>query len=531
MKKIIYAFIIAVFISSCSDEVVENDVHPSKFITRSETVLRDKEECFSKFAEILSKAVFENEDLRIFLKKEALKQFDNNYDILYYLIKDEKIGNATFRDILVSYSSDDIISQIEYQIPLLNIVIPPIPFFDITVEDLDVSDKELPVAVSADNGMILYLDGKQEGIIEKGNAPAFNVIVINENVRVEVDNNIMTRNASSIKKNIKFKSSVFDGMHNKTRSYTYPNDFVAKPGSQIFGKAIEAYKAGFNSDSGANSKGFQRDYIYYGITPQNHEGQIITGISEYIDYIKVDPTAYYKLSDVNRYGDSGNKEDPIIINPTYTNEKRELTTEELIERMWSKGAYTFRFEVFSSSETAGGVCNICYATVYPKDLWDFNIELVSHSSGSLFSHSKYTYKIDPANFKAKKCLLNNPVNIGSWNIGEEAINRWINIVEEDAGEIMTTTTGMNFSYISSSKLSISWKNMLGTGIDIGGETSSSTTKTKTISITYQRTDKDDDLGMMQLKFYDPIVTNKGTSSRYIMNKHNTGIVTFTLTAR
>lgn len=61
------------------------------------------------FAQILSAATFDNKDVREFLKTEALKKFDKNYDILYLAVKDEMIGDLTFRQTLASYSSEEAI--------------------------------------------------------------------------------------------------------------------------------------------------------------------------------------------------------------------------------------------------------------------------------------------------------------------------------------------------------------------------------------------------------------------------------------
>lgn len=43
----------------------------------------DSESAKQEFAVILSKAVYENEALREFLKSEALTQFDKDYDVFY----------------------------------------------------------------------------------------------------------------------------------------------------------------------------------------------------------------------------------------------------------------------------------------------------------------------------------------------------------------------------------------------------------------------------------------------------------------
>ena len=62
-------------------------------------MLVDKKQAKEKFASILSKAVYQHKSLRDFLKTEALEQFDENYDVLYALVRDKQIGKQTFREI------------------------------------------------------------------------------------------------------------------------------------------------------------------------------------------------------------------------------------------------------------------------------------------------------------------------------------------------------------------------------------------------------------------------------------------------
>jgi len=48
------------------------------------------------------KSLNESKALRNLIKNESLKMFDNDYDVLYQMIKDEKLeNNLTFRQILI----------------------------------------------------------------------------------------------------------------------------------------------------------------------------------------------------------------------------------------------------------------------------------------------------------------------------------------------------------------------------------------------------------------------------------------------
>ncbi len=77
------------------------------------------------FASVLSKAVHENKDLRLFIKEQALEQFDKDYDVFYPFVKDKVVADGkTFRDIILQYSTPSELGQIEQKYPMLNILVP-----------------------------------------------------------------------------------------------------------------------------------------------------------------------------------------------------------------------------------------------------------------------------------------------------------------------------------------------------------------------------------------------------------------------
>lgn len=101
---------------SCQDKI-EPDVYDGS----DESSIATKEQ----FAVILSRAVYENEDLRDFLKEEALKLYDNDQDVFYPLLKNKMInGSDSFRDILARYDEDGQLARIERDHPLLTILVP-----------------------------------------------------------------------------------------------------------------------------------------------------------------------------------------------------------------------------------------------------------------------------------------------------------------------------------------------------------------------------------------------------------------------
>lgn len=503
------------FAASCSqDATIVSDVETSKeLLPESDMSVSANDHELTQFAEILSRSVSQSEDLRIFLKKEALRMFDKNYDVLYYPIRGKKVsGDLSFRDILVANSSEKEISEIENSLPLLNILIPRISFLNVFPENLDTKDSEIPVAIENNsNGTDLYIKGQKVDTFDDNEFPGFNVIVVNLNNRVVASKKQSTRGAQGSTWSYDFKSENYKGEAH-TRSSFGSFDHSQMP-SSLYKKADLAFKTGFNKDDHSkNQTAFQRDYIYYGMTPTNTTGELNRAVTEYLSYMIVDPKAYFKISDEQ----SNNIiDDPHVKATDIENKKNPLTEDEVIKRMWTQGAYNFIFEVSSSRSKESAKLPV---PIFPEEIWYFNITR-AFKKGGLFHRDKYTYRIDPTKFTSKVYYFNPAtVTFGKWNIAEESLIRYISIYEEDSGDEVTETSTESFSHVQSSNFKGDIKLGLGLGkiggkdatgdADFSAQTSSSNTTTTTNTITIKRHQGDDMLGYkIPIYFYDPIVTS------------------------
>lgn len=523
IKFLIVGLAMGIFLNSCTKDMLHNDIDSSSLSGDKKEQLSKRQETekhLEKFAGILSKVTYANKEVREFLKQESLKQFDKNYDVLYFIIKDELVGENTFRDILISYSSDSEIEEIEKAVPLLNILVPEIAFFDVSAENLDVEDNEIPVAVSGEKTTSLYLNGKEEVKLEKGEIPDFHVFVVNINSRVIIPSN---KNAGS--NTVVFKSPNFDGSIKDVA----PLKSLSLVEASIVGqKAIDAYKYFYKDDGSINQKAFQRDYIYYGITPTKQQGQLNRSVTEYIGFIEVNPRSYFKIAD--QKGSNSTNDDPYILRPSVTQEKRTLSEEELLDKMWTKGAYDFRFEVIQSTKQEP---YIIYIAVKPNELWDFNISY-SKKHKTWFRHSKHTYTIDPNNFTSKRFYLKeDKLPIGRWDLSQESINRYINIIEEDESLETEITRTYGSVRISSSKFNGDIKMSLGIGKGgnvsggLSGEDVNSNTIKEQKTYIIRRKEKSDDLGSIHIYFYEPVI-HGANGSYYDVHTYNTGHVKFGL---
>ena len=510
---------VSIYLLSCQDEVeILNEESPS--LSQSISGIQ-KDSLMKEFVKILSSVVYEREDVREFLKNEAIKKFDKNSDILYANIKHSSINGESFRDILINKSSEEVISNVETNIPLLNILIPTLPFFDVTPENMDCSDKEIPVAyVDTKDGVKLYIDGACEGEVAAGEVPDFHVFVVNENSRVKVEDNI-SRNGDS---HIVFISPEYDGRRISRSDYV--DSFISRsdtvPSSVLGSKAIESYSYFYKDDGSVNSKSYQRDYIYYGLTPTSQTGSLNRSVSEYLSFIKVNPKSYFKISDQQ---DGFVNDDPKIQTDQYTSKGTMHSLEEQITHFWTKGTYNFRIELYMSNLSKPLVK---YLPLSPSDLWDFNIQH-SAKKGNMFHRRKHTYKINVNDFTPKKVnLIDKDIAFGRWDLSEEALYRIVNVYEEDVATTRTYTETYELSKMTSLKIDGSVKFGLGTDKvsgNVGSGTSQSTTETIKKTYTIERNEQDDDLGNVRIYFYDPIIEGK-YGSQYIVRTYNTGIVEF-----
>lgn len=159
-----------------------------------------------RFAEILSKAVFEEQSVRHFLKEEALKKIDNGYNIFYPIARDGQINNCSFRDILIKYAKDkEEIENIETNVPLLNIHIPE--YGNLLIKDMDDGDFEVPVLLDR----TLYYNGVIVDTIAANEIPGFNLFVVCESASIR-KKHIQTRNLSAypLNENYEFVDQSFD---------------------------------------------------------------------------------------------------------------------------------------------------------------------------------------------------------------------------------------------------------------------------------------------------------------------------------
>lgn len=136
--KILFVAMTALLIVACAKEPQFSQEQASYVkVIDEDTALRN-------FSVALSKAVCSEQSVREFLKREALKQVDNDYDVFYPFVKNLQVdGSRTFGDVISQYLEGDI-KEIESAVPTLNILVPDMTWLDsqgFCAEKWDTSDQ------------------------------------------------------------------------------------------------------------------------------------------------------------------------------------------------------------------------------------------------------------------------------------------------------------------------------------------------------------------------------------------------------
>ena len=338
MKKVLLMLASAFFMFSCSQEEGTSPINENT----SNSPVSATADAQLKFAKLLSQAASSNVEVRSFLKKEALAQFDNDYDIFYPMIKDKKVfGDQSFRDVLLSYCKEaNELSEIEQSLPLLNIMIPDLSlFWDFNAATWDTSDKEVAVLCRDDKNNTLYENGENIGNMVKGDIPDFPCLVVKNNERMKVTS-INTRSGEAT---YEFISDAFDGSKKvQTRHYDADNDLEATEdlnkyvSKDVVATAINAWREFKNVPNAC-----QRDYIYYGINKTNTPGTLNRNIREKLYRFRISATAFGRIADAD--GDQRLQ--------NLTQAKRYLSNEEILQKIWTDGNFEFRFKSYIAGET------------------------------------------------------------------------------------------------------------------------------------------------------------------------------------
>lgn len=465
IAKLLFMVAVALSIASCSreaDQLTINEESSDAFISAQK-----------EFAKILSSALNEEPDLRAFLKNEALKEFDMDYDVFYPYTKDVVVsGNRTFKDILISHSEDpSSLDRIEAVIPKLTILVPDWSWVDkdgFSVKTWDTYSKEVFVGISDDSSdHVIFLNGEEAGTVSAGTIPCSPVVIIKSNERMRVVSPA-TRGSEAT---FDFVYDVYDGRNKlpETRvHYTQINWNYDKSGESDFASASELpsiVKTAAEQFSYNNNKVAQRDYIYYRMSKSNTDkGHLDQTIKEYVYRFKIDKS---KLTILDYHDTPDVKKDPSFKSdsPVFKRKKNKLKSgsNDIQKYLWSEGSleicFTFYLGTYGSSVLSSYKVPV---TIKPSELWEVKTSTERRETCGTYFHYKYISKEDDL---VSKWYYPKDFPVQPFNLADNSTSIWFSIYEEDPSGTIERTISTSCSYTTNVKSSHSQSGSASVGID------------------------------------------------------------------
>lgn len=461
-----------------------------------------QEPLLTEFASILSSAVSNEPEVRSFLKTEALKQFDNDYDVFYPYVKDNVVYDGrTFREIIKRYDINGQLDNIETEERLLTILVPDCSWVSencFSPATWDVTDNQILVAVSARRGKLpVYSNGKYCGDVNRNDYPLDPILVVKRNERV-----IYNPTKSSV---YEFVDPEYDGSVNaKTKgtwhsqdyeySTTTPNDYVLYYNFPT--KVKQAYYEAANTSSMP-----QRDYIYYNMTASSDTGSLDVHFWERLFKFKFSEgnvsALYNSQSDYshNHEGWPGT----------------DYSQADLKLFGWDDGNLDIVFHVITGNEESSYHKNVLMKDAFaPKKV---------HSDWYVNFFGAVTYRyyqVEYSDLVPKWIMLN--INLFNWSLKNNPYSYKIKVQEFDSTTTSYSNENGNYEYVTNVSVS-------GDEIKVGWGIGITNTNTYNQTALSERTTTYDELGQVWVHYIDPIILNIPDPACKIF-RYTTGAVDF-----
>lgn len=462
--------IVSMVTMSCRNELekpVNQAALPEKKLTAEEFDRHTVE-----FAKILAKALTD-ENVAGLIKEEAAKQFDQDFDVLYQMIKDKEVRpGVTFSDQLASLAqSENSYEEIVAALPLLTIFVPDVNGF--SADRWDVKTQVPLVAVitskhdEVKNTKIESFDHKgQTVILDSKVKPNVPVVVVKMNERV-----VARDKGQSGRKDTQGLGSLVH--QNETNSFYFAHEGLGERvdnnSSARLGSAASfdtRVKYAFNNNSPCH-----RDYVYYDILPAQgkNSGPLNENYAEHLTAIGFQSVDW------------------------------ENHTVDDIANDWTDGTLEFSLTIFFnfnqtsvSTLTKGFTCGT-------KSLFTYDSNGNPTSTAGLFT-------------------LPQPLKLITWDLQAYG-DRWkFKLIELDPPSVTTTTE--TISVASTYGSNFTWSVGLNEDVKIGGEFNGSSTRTVTNTTTYQVNGSSDDLFEDVLTFCTPVILWKTGITSVFYGSHN-----------
>ncbi|SJZ61587.1 hypothetical protein [Porphyromonas cangingivalis] len=527
MKRLLVASTMALALFSCKKDLT-TDVTPSLPVS----VTIDQISFNNQFAKALSKAVAQNLELAPFLQQEALKEFDNNTDILYHKIKDIKLASgATVRELILSQweGTTAEFATFEQNTPLLNIFASDLGVFS---EELDLKNWNLSgeVGVATDNSQgskTLYVSGDSVAALSGSDLPMIPTFVINKNRRVKVKSTLRSSGSENLAFTYEFAHPAYDGTNNNKLRASKGTVWEEPLGNGLIepSELPMELKQAF-SRSLSTSKLAQRALLYYGL----NNNELNTNFNETLYRFKIDKAAYGTIAGDNEDYDPKVLEDESV----WRYGQVHADIDEIIAQIWTEGHFAFSFEVLTPYHSGGILNQQLIFNVSPKELFKMN-PLRDDRPGNFWRRTRYIYTLDKNEFESRWVYphkLHNKTYVrfgNAWDLKEQGLHKLIRVTELDKGNTIEHSDSFSAEFLENSKSSFEASisaliKGVTVGVKGGGETNRGSKFSKVVSGKSVYNDENDILGTLVLYFTDPVVLKSSNEGYELFNVSN-GTVT------
>lgn len=536
VQIVIGALIISSMLFSCNTDF-ENDNVPTesrnlKELQYDKVPWDEKGKMMEKFATGISKALH-NQKFRELVKREALKKFNKDYDVLYHSIKnvplsgkvtyrlmndqEQTIDFSTLHDFLIPFfESEQELLDFEMRLPLLTIFVPELPLDMFSADSWDVSDPDqIPdVAIRLDNITYTPVIGRDgfNYLIAPEYTPGWPIVVLKENERMVANtdpqfDDLETRIITSDMVNFRFLDNNLDPAY---ISSSIGYGFRGANDDYIPQSLITAHEI-FNNDT----ESWHRDNIYYGLTPTKSTGAMNNNYREFIATFRLrgnSPTdAYDRIAD----SFNENKRDPMLQNWWQRRGKNVSA--------WTDGSFEFLVRCFygASASNLGESVSKVFG-VNPDAL--FAIQWKEKRTGWSFWRKYWLMPVISDTKVLNTALPDSGVRLEfqPWDLNDFS-NHWKFTFEEQDATSATTYTNVVSSKFNTN---LSLEPTLGKIIKLGLKFGASYERSQTDTFNYLFYGGNDDLGGFTVSFKDNPINKIG--NRYVLRKFSTGTVEFSL---
>ncbi len=502
----IFAFAAALtFAVACSEplnEVVEEATPLNEAVATTIDGRTVADVNMERFAEILSKAVAQNRDLRVFFKEQAMEKIDNDYNVFYPIVKRKIVGGETMEQMLAKYADESELAEIQATVPLLNVHLPELA--GSTVADLDPDDEELPVLYNN----VMYYDGEPIDTLAADEVPGFNILVVTESTSIRKKTGL-SKSTSDLALDDEYEyvdASCKPMAKSLSKMAEYENANEMYYGQGVFpdnllaSELVRAYNVAHGNQYAV------RAAMYYNWTSLNDKKtKANPRVIDRIFRIKMNEKfihSYDKLT-------SGDDE-PELFSRSAIHVAAGLTREKVIIGLVKGRLFRFKFVVTTpEAENGEAYSKEMFLSAPAYELFDFKLNKKRRLTNS--RQTKYVYSFDWDGTKVKWCYFDRTgSSIEPWYLDKGMFQKHISVYLCDPKSATSQkitnaiTTRKAASYSTSLSAAENVLKILSLGIS--GALKGSNTKAVSNTESYTIRSNDRFLGNITLDFFnDPVI--------------------------